>query len=69
MLILLVITALGLAMGGLAVGVILSNRELRGSCGGIAVRGPDGEPMTCGDCDCKLPDEESRPREESAAAA
>ena len=59
MLFLLAISALGLAMGGLAVGVILSNRELRGSCGGIAVRGPDGEAMTCGDCDCKLPEEES----------
>ena len=57
MLILLTIAALGLAMTGLAVGVILSDRELKGSCGGVAVRGPDGEAMTCGDCDCKLPEE------------
>lgn len=66
MLLILVITILGLAMAGLAVGVILSNRELRGSCGGVAVRGPDGEALTCGDCDCKLP--EGLPEQESAAA-
>lgn len=55
---LLSLGVLGLAMIGLAAGVIVSNRELRGSCGGIAVRGPDGEPMTCGNCDCRLPDDD-----------
>ncbi len=56
-LLLLVIVAFSIAMIGMAVGVILSNRALRGSCGGVAVLGPDGEPMTCGDCNCKLPDD------------
>lgn len=55
----LTLVTLALAMLGMGVGVILSNRALRGSCGGIAVRGPDGEPMTCGDCDCRLPEDES----------
>ncbi|MDY7096341.1 MAG: hypothetical protein SX243_25480 [Acidobacteriota bacterium] len=55
---LLSLTFLALAMSGLAVGVIISNRALRGSCGGVAVRGPDGEPLTCGNCNCRLPEEE-----------
>jgi len=50
---LLTLGVLALAMTGMAVGVLLSNRELRGSCGGLAVRGPDGEPLTCGNCDCR----------------
>ncbi|MCB1055846.1 MAG: hypothetical protein KDD11_10090 [Acidobacteria bacterium] len=58
-LLLLTIAVLALAMTGMAVGVILSNRALRGSCGGIAVRGPDGEPMTCGNCNCRLPEDEA----------
>lgn len=53
---LLAIIAFGIAMIGMAVGVILSNRALRGSCGGVAVLGPDGDPLTCGDCDCKIPE-------------
>ncbi|MCB1034618.1 MAG: (Na+)-NQR maturation NqrM [Acidobacteria bacterium] len=56
-LLVLVLIAFGLAMIGMAVGVILSNRALRGSCGGVAVAGPDGEPLTCGNCNCKLPEE------------
>ena len=58
-LLVLVVSAFCLAMVGMAVGVILSNRELRGSCGGVAVAGPDGEALTCGDCDCKLPEPEA----------
>ena len=56
---------LALVMTGMAVGVLLSNRELRGSCGGIAVRGPDGEPLTCGNCDCRP---EDPPAEQQTAA-
>ncbi len=36
-----------LAMG---VGVLLSNRCLRGSCGGEDVLGPDGERLSCEAC-------------------
>jgi uncharacterized protein len=68
MFVFLTIAVLGLAMAGMAVGVIFSNRQLRGSCGGIAVRGPDGEALTCGTCDCKLP-EEILPEEPKADAA
>lgn len=38
------------AMSGMAVGVMLSNRALRGSCGGAEVIGPDGKPLSCGAC-------------------
>ncbi|NKB88345.1 MAG: hypothetical protein GKS06_09005 [Acidobacteria bacterium] len=37
----------------MAVGVIFSNRPLRGSCGGPAVLDDAGNPMTCPDCNCK----------------
>jgi hypothetical protein len=57
---------LALVMAGMAVGVVFSNRELRGSCGGIAVRGPDGEPLTCGNCDCRLPEDESAEQKSAA---
>lgn len=60
-LLLFTLTFFGLAMTGMAVGVILSDRKLRGSCGGVAVRGPDGQPLTCGNCDCKLPEEPTSP--------
>lgn len=40
----------GLAMAGLSVGVIFSDRRLRGSCGGDSVLGPDGNPLSCGAC-------------------
>ncbi len=39
-----------LAMAGLGVGVILSDRRLQGSCGGEEVLGPDGNPLSCGAC-------------------
>lgn len=40
----------GLAMAGLGVGVLLSDRTLKGSCGGEEVLGPDGNPLSCGAC-------------------
>ncbi len=48
---------LALVMVGMAIGVILQNKELRGSCGGVAFLGPDGDPLTCSNCNCKLPEE------------
>lgn len=55
---LLAIGFIALAMLVMAVGVIFKNRCLRGSCGGVGVRGPGGELLTCdacprkGDADC-----------------
>lgn len=43
----------GLAMLAMAVGIIFSNRCLRGSCGGPEVIGPDGKPLTCPTCSNK----------------
>ena len=44
--------AMGRIMVAMAVGVVLSGRPLRGSCGGAPVMGPDGEPLTCPECNC-----------------
>ena len=41
---------IGIAMLGLSVGVLLSNRCLRGSCGGPDVLGPDGQSLNCATC-------------------
>ncbi|TVQ94144.1 MAG: hypothetical protein EA397_03070 [Deltaproteobacteria bacterium] len=37
-------------MVAMAIGVLFSNRVLRGSCGGEEVLGPDGNPLSCGAC-------------------
>lgn len=38
-----------LVMAGMAIGVILGDRRIKGSCGGLAsFRTPDGQPM----CEC-----------------
>ena len=63
---LLTLGILMLVMIGMAVGVLLSNRELRGSCGGVAVRGPDGEPLTCGNCNCRLPEDDAAEEQNAA---
>lgn len=48
--VLMTILVFGLAMAGLAIGVILSNRRLQGSCGGLSgMRDDQGRPM-CGSC-------------------
>jgi uncharacterized protein len=49
-LILLSTVAVALVMLMMAVGVIFSNRCLRGSCGGRHVMGIDGQPLTCDTC-------------------
>jgi hypothetical protein len=54
-LILLVIVAIGLVMLAMSVGVLLSGRCLRGSCGGPAVLGADGDPLTCAACPNRKP--------------
>jgi hypothetical protein len=40
----------GLAFAAMAIGVMLSGRCLRGSCGGTAVTRPDGERLSCANC-------------------
>lgn len=39
-----------LAMAGMGIGVIVSNRRLRGSCGGPDVVTASGETLSCGAC-------------------
>ena len=41
---------------GMSLGIILSDRKLKGTCGGESVRGPDGLPMLCGACPKKRND-------------
>jgi hypothetical protein len=48
--ILLAIVAVGLVMLAMSVGVLLSGRCLRGSCGGAELLGPDGDALTCAAC-------------------
>jgi len=48
--VLLVAMIMGGVMTIMAVGVIFGNRCLRGSCGGPAVLGPDGESLSCATC-------------------
>lgn len=49
----LAVVLIALLMAAMAVGVLLTGRPLRGSCGGPPLLGPDGEAMTCPDCDCQ----------------
>lgn len=49
-LLLLTIAVIGIAMLAMAVGVLFSDRCLRGSCGGPDVLGPDGESLNCDTC-------------------
>ena len=60
--------AMMVLMLAMAIGVIFNNRPLRGSCGGVAAIGPDGEPLTCSGCNCKLPEEAAEAAESRPAA-
>lgn len=40
----------GACFAAMSVGVVLSNKELRGSCGGVALHDADGDPLSCGAC-------------------
>lgn len=63
-LVLISAVVLGTVMVLMAVGVIFSNRRLRGSCGGPAVVDGDGEPITCGNCGCQVAEELDSPAAE-----
>jgi len=41
---------IGVAMLAMGVGVVLSNRCLRGTCADLQAAGPDGEPLACAAC-------------------
>jgi hypothetical protein len=47
---LITVLIIGLAMLVMAVGVLFSNRCLRGFCGGDAALGPDGDSLSCETC-------------------
>lgn len=49
-LILITAIVIGVVMVAMSVGVLFSNRCLRGSCGGPDVIGPDGESLACATC-------------------
>ena len=53
-LLILTVIIFGLAMAIMAVGVIFKGRCLRGSCGGEAIFGPDGELLNCDHCPVRL---------------
>jgi hypothetical protein len=52
-LLLITVAIMALVMVGMAVGVLFSNKCLRGSCGGPEVLGPDGASLTCDTCPLK----------------
>jgi len=55
------------AMAGMAIGVILSNRRLKGSCGGLAnMRDSQGNTI-CEACTHPSPDCQGEPLEEAEA--
>jgi hypothetical protein len=49
-LVLLSAAVMAITMLLMAVGVLVSNRCLRGSCGGPEVVAPDGTPLSCEGC-------------------
>lgn len=55
---LLSLALIGGVMLAMSVGVALSGRCLRGSCGGPDTVGPDGEPLACATC----PNRDREPR-------
>jgi hypothetical protein len=46
----LALVLIGGAVAAMAIGVMFRRPCLRGSCGGPAVLGPDGEKLSCSDC-------------------
>ena len=53
---------IAIAMLGMSIGVLVSNRCLRGSCGGPDVIGPNGQSLTCATCPNRTgPTEEEPP--------
>jgi hypothetical protein len=61
----LTVLVVGLAMTAMGVGLIFSNRCLRGSCGGPEALNADGESLSCGACSNH---KEKAPGEENVSA-
>ena len=62
--IMIAVGVFALAMAGMAIGVILSNRRLRGSCGGLAnMRDSQGNTL-CEGCSNPAPDCQGEPLSE-----
>jgi len=53
---------IAVVMLAMSVGVALSGRCLRGSCGGPDALAPDGEPLACATCPNRDRQRESLPR-------
>jgi len=65
-LVLISAVVIGAAMLAMAVGVLFSNRCLRGSCGGPNVIGVDGESLACATCPHRGEENGSVPSKEAA---
>jgi hypothetical protein len=67
-LVLITIVGFGLVVLAMSVGVLLSGKCLRGSCGGPELFGPDGQSLACATCPHRQLAERQR-RESSAEVA
>ncbi|WP_148073973.1 (Na+)-NQR maturation NqrM [Bythopirellula goksoeyrii] len=67
--ILVTILVFAIALAGMAIGVIVSNRRIKGSCGGLAnMRDSQGNTM-CEACTHPSPECQGEPLEESHVSA
>ena len=58
---------IGIAMLGMSIGVLVSNRCLHGSCGGPDVIGSNGESLSCSTCPNRSHQAEEEPPGQTAA--
>lgn len=62
MTIILAIVIIGLIMAGMAIGVMLQNKPIKGTCGGLNALGMDTECEICGGDQAKCDTENSQTR-------
>lgn len=62
-----VLAFFAVAMAAMAIGVIVSNRRIKGSCGGLAGFQDDQGNSICEACTNPSPDCTGKPREEATA--
>lgn len=63
------VAVFAVALTGMAVGVILSNRRIKGSCGGLAGFKDERGNSVCDACTKPSPECSGNPRERDAAVA